>query len=166
MAVRVVGTAGKQARADDIAVQPLTLSELLLSRDVGTPNVRVAVPVETNVGVAAGVVVCLDDPDTPANFVAAYIQRGSSAAGGVVMVDKCVNGVYTRLGTPAITYSAGKTLELEYAGGVVRVFYDGVQIGVDYAAADATIINNTRHGVLGTNPLAAVASVSMTPAPT
>lgn len=159
------GTAGQQVRFDDVSMRVYTTGELFALRDFSTPNVRASVALTHN-SLGAGLIVCADDLSAPANYVQAIVC--TEGTGKSVYVNKYVSGARTQLGLINLTgsYSAGKTLALEYAAGVVRVFYDGVQVGVDYAAADAGIIDNTYHGLFSVDESGSFANFTIQTAPT
>lgn len=162
--IGVAGSAGKQGRFDDYSLRQLTTADLFAVRDVQTPNARVTVTVTEPQSCACGVVVCLDDQATPSNFIVAFITRDYAAS--YITVRKSVNGTYsTVVASIAITYSAGATLALEHSNTTVRVFYNNVQVGIDYVISDASIISNTLHGMFNTDPQNNIASCEIVAAP-
>lgn len=146
------GAEGVTARYDDYTIQQVTRADLFATQDYGTPNVRASVKLSNVTQYPAGVVLCADDAANPQSFVLAIISPNTFHATGLPNpmygIYKFVAGVMSTLdANKNIPYEEGGTLALEYSGGVVRLFYEGEQLGVDYAAADAEIINNTRHGM-------------------
>lgn len=144
--------------ADDVAYlknvirDEVTLNELFVSDDLslteGIFDVDVTIPADTD-GVA-GLVLCLDDKDSPANFIQVYYNRGA----GKVQVWKCVAGTYTNLINATASYVAGRQLRaiLVYDSGAdevtLRFYYNGAFIGTEQTITDAAIAGNTRHGIM------------------
>lgn len=126
---------------DDLSIKPLALSELFVTVPTasGNPNIEVAITRSTRT--QAGVVLCLDDPTTPANFLIAYLD-GS----GNCRLDECVAGSYTSLISAAVTYIAGRKLVVVKDGINVRLYYDNALVGATTCTANV----NTRHGLFST----------------
>lgn len=95
----------------------------------------------------AGVIMNIDDPTNPQNYVAIFDLNQN----GAVWVVKVVNGTpnATQVGIAAAVYVAGATLEVRKTGTNYKVFYNGSQVdgGSGYTISDASIINNTYHGL-------------------
>lgn len=133
---------------DDIAIKPLTLSELFAScGDLGTPNVLAEVAVTLTAGVQGGVVICLDSAASPANFIIAY-HDGTRAK-----LDKCVAGTYTSLISATATYAAGANIVVVKDGTSVSLYYNNALVGTTQTVSDAGIVNNTIHGLFATDAL-------------
>jgi hypothetical protein len=98
-------------------------------------------------GLQCGVVMCLDNPANPQNFVICYHNCTN------LYLDKCVAGTYTNLITTATAYGAGRYVEIRRAGSsnVFQAFYNGSQVGTDQTISDATIITNKYHGLFSTD---------------
>ncbi len=94
----------------------------------------------------AGLVLCLDDAATPANFLIAY-HDGTKAH-----LEKCVAGTYTSLISAAAAYSANATLRVIKDGTSVDLFYNEVKVGTTQTVSDAGIKDNTIHGLFSTYP--------------
>lgn len=142
--------AGGEARLDDFSLKMLTTSHLFMTRDFGTPNVKVSVDVTITEHAPAGIVLCLDDQADPQNYILVLVvpyQYFSASLKPLVYVHKFVAGVRKQVGQPSWTYVAGSTISAEFANTTLRVYANGVQIGTDYTISDAKIIGNTRHGL-------------------
>lgn len=139
------GDADFEADLDDVVSQALTLSSLFASLRAGAANVVAEVELDTVVaGTQAGLVLNLDDADSPANFVIAY-HDGTNAK-----LDKCVAGTYTSVISAAAAYSAGKILRVVKSGTSYSLYYNDVQVGTTQTVSDAGIVSNTRHGLFST----------------
>ncbi|MBI9081936.1 MAG: carbohydrate binding domain-containing protein, partial [Pseudodesulfovibrio sp.] len=95
----------------------------------------------------AGAVMCLDDRDSPANFVVAYIDPSWNYSTNRLLLWKCVAGVWTLLTETNITYSAGAPLELRRVNDVFSVYYNGSQVGASQTVAGMT---GNYHGIFAT----------------
>lgn len=129
---------------DNLALKPITLADMFCSRDLGSPNVDISVPLTNTRGRQCGIVLCLDSAASPANFIIAY-HDGINAR-----MAKCQNGTYAGMISAAATYGAGNILRVRKSGNTVQLFYNGVQIGTDQDVTGDAYINNTRHGLFST----------------
>ena len=134
---------GKIATWDNITLKPLTLSSLFTSISESTPDVVASVDLVLTAGTQAGLVLCLDDATTPANFIIVYCD------GTNVIVDKCVAGTYTNVLSGAVTYGAGYMLRVDINDGVGRVYYNNLLVGT-FTVADAGVKDNVLHGLFST----------------
>ena len=135
---------GVSGRGDDVILAPLTLSDLISGADYGYSDVLVNADLAVTAGTQAGVVACLDDLATPANFLLAY-HDGTNAH-----LEKCVAGTYTSLISTAAAYGAGRTIRIIKDGNQVDLFYNNAKIGATQTVNDAGIISNTIHGTFST----------------
>lgn len=145
---------GGTGRYDDVSRRHVTVADIVAARQVGSPYVRAAIRLTMSSGAAVGVVVALDDPANPQNFIAAYKHPGG------IVVEKCVGGTYTLIpASTDITSAATVTnalLELEYqSSGIVRVYYEGKQVGVDWLVTDAGL-NGQYVAMLNTDPTSVI----------
>ena len=132
---------------DDATLKPLTLSTLFASIATSQTNVIADVDIVLAGGITlteAGLVLCLDDASSPANFLIAY-HDGTKAH-----LDKCVAGTYTSLINTTTTYSSGATLKVIKSGTSVSLYYNGSQVSTTQTVSDASIINNIIHGLFST----------------
>lgn len=142
LAMRGVGFTGS---IDNVAVKPLTLSQLIRSISASSANVLADVSITRTAGTQSGIIVNLDSAGTPANFVLAYLDGNGNAN-----LDKCVAGVYTNVISAAVTYSAGAVLRVIKDGTSYRLFYNNLAVGSVSTISDAGIISNTLHGLFST----------------
>ena len=141
-------------RVDDVSVKPLITSSLFSSVTAPTADVVEDVNPTVAIGTQAGLVTNLDSTSNPKNFVIAYLTT-SQYDGNHVYLDKSVNGTYTSLINANVTYVPGATLRvITYHSDAntlkVRVYYNNVLVGSEQTITDASIINNTRHGLFST----------------
>jgi hypothetical protein len=134
---------------DSISVKELTLSELFSTVDAGQQDVVIDVDIVHSAGkqvkgTCAGVVLCLDDAATPANFIIAITN------GNKLYLEKCVAGTYTSLINSTYTYSSGATLRVVKDGTSVSVFYNNAKVGTTQTVSDAGVKDNTIHGLFST----------------
>jgi hypothetical protein len=125
---------------DDVVVKQLTLSTLFSSLSVGQQDVVADVDLVVTSDTQAGLVLCLDDASSPANFLIAW-HDGSNAH-----LEKCVAGTYTSLINTAATYSSGATLRVVKDGTSVSLFYNNAKVGTTQTVSDAGVKDNTIHG--------------------
>lgn len=140
---------------DDLSLQEITLNELFVTDDLsiteGLFDVNVTIPAVTN-GMA-GLVLALDDKDTPANFIQVYYNRGT----GKVEVWKCVAGTYTNLINTTATYGDGYQLRaiVDYVSATddlkLKVYYNNVLIDAEQTIEDNGIAGGTRYGTMSTD---------------
>jgi len=131
---------------DDVSVKELKLSELFNTIQSSTPDVisTVTFSIPPN-GTQEGIVLNLDSVSTPLNFIVAYIAYDK------IYLDKCVNGTWTNLINAGFTFVEGAELRVIKDGTTYRVYYNNALIGTSQTIADASIINNTRHGLFSTD---------------
>ena len=127
---------------DNISVREISNKNLFQTRQFPTFNVMASAKVTvTGNGVVAGVVINLDDPDDPQNYMIAY-HDGTNCK-----LDKCVNGVITPdVITGAAAYIAGFTVDVYKSGTTVRLYYNKALIGFG-VVANEEIISNCYHGI-------------------
>ncbi len=136
--------------ADDVSAKALTLNTLFTDVDDGATSDIVA-QVELDAvtdGFQAGIVLNLDDKDSPANFVIAYIDLEGGDTADLV---KYVAGVPTSVISASITYAAGATLVVVKDGTSYALFYNNSKVGSTSTISDAGIISNTAHGLFSTS---------------
>ena len=129
---------------NSMSVKPLTLSDFISGADYGYSDVLVNADLAVTAQTQAGVVACLDDLATPANFLLAY-HDGTNAH-----LEKCVAGVYTSLVNTAAAYAANAPIRIIKDGTSVDLFYNNVKIGATQTVNDAGIMSNTIHAKFST----------------
>lgn len=135
---------------DDATLQTITTNTLFSSLQLSTSNVYASVNPTIATGFQAGMVLCLDDKDTPANFILCYVNR----VDGKVYLDKYTTaGGRTNVLNAAVTYGDGYTLTCVKDDTAVRVYYGPVAsptlVGTG-TISDVGIISNTLHGLFST----------------
>lgn len=128
---------------DDVSLKVLTLSTLFGSlQTTVSANIVAGVDVTlAHIGVPSGLVICLDDTGTPANFVIGYHN------GYEIFLEKCVAGTYTTLIQSVTAYTPGATIQIVKSGTQVELWYDGNKIGATQTVSDVGIVDNTLHGL-------------------
>jgi hypothetical protein len=109
----------------------------------------------TNAKCPMGVVMNLDNPYNPQNFV--IVDHDNN---GNILMSKCVNGTYTNLISTATVYGAGKKVWCRRVPNTntYQAWYGTagaeVQIGTDQTITDPSISNNPHpyHGLFDTSP--------------
>jgi len=130
---------------DDVSVKELKLSELFNTIQSSTPDVISTVTLPINpYGTQQGMVLNLDSVSTPLNFVVAYYSYNR------VYLDKCVNGTWTNIITNFVGYVENAELRVIKDGTTYRLYYNNALVGTA-TISDASIINNTRHGLFSTD---------------
>jgi hypothetical protein len=117
---------------DAVSLKPLTLDTLLLylanvGRRTGTWQCAPTITANYQSGLALNYA-------STSNFVLAYVDRhGVTKA----YLEKCIDGAWTTVISGNVAYGAGKALKVIVDGTNYSLYYDGVQIGVTTAIADA-----------------------------
>jgi len=141
---------GDEARFDDVDVMPLTFSELCAFQKFPTSYVTATIDISGSSFGQAGVAACWDSISNPQNGILAHVK------GGDITLEKCVNGVWSRVIWTAVTQVVGGTLKLEISSSsgnlLCKIYYEDVQIGGNQTISDATIIGNTLHGLFADDP--------------
>lgn len=146
---------GDTVVVDDVSVKPLALSELISVLPTGASDVYCSVSItqaSTASGAAcpSGLVFNCDSASNPQNLVIVYINREVNTVNEYVRIEKCVNGTWASVGAAKYTYSAGASLVVTKSGSEYRIYYNSVSIG-SYTISDASIVNNTLHGLFSTD---------------
>ncbi len=142
--------AGDAVIVDDLSLVEMTTAELIASRAWGaSPTLTAQVGATIPVGVMGGLVVDLDSPSNPQNYVFCIAQRSLW-----YQAFKVVAGVPTLLFTASIfsPYADGRIIKIAKSGTTYKFYYNNVQVGTDQTISDAAIINNTHHGMFATHP--------------
>jgi hypothetical protein len=143
---------------DNVSLKSLTLNELFTTLSTTKSNIsaEISSTVETAVynTVPSGMVLRLDNANSPQNFILAYIRGLGANSWGRFVLEKCINGTYTTiiatdLYTVGSQYVAGTRLRVTLSGSSVSAYYGNVLLGTG-TVSDAGILNNTIHGALST----------------
>ena len=146
-------TGGGKVNYDDISVKPLILSSLFSSVSTSDSDVIADANItEVEQGVQAGVALNLNSATTPTEGVVAYLTRTNATTGATVTLDKFTTATtWTNVqAATAVTYSAGATLRVIKDGTKYRVYYNNALVGSEQTISDATLIDNTIHGLFST----------------
>ncbi len=131
---------------DNLSCKPLTLATLPATV-VGVAGQTVtAKPYAITTGTQAGVISHLDSAVSPANFIIAYHDGGTS-----IRMDKCVGGTYTSLVSATTGFVSDAVIEIRSLGSnQFDCYYNGTKRGLTATVNDAGIISNTRYGLFST----------------
>ncbi len=154
--LQVTTTAAQQARFDDVSVKKITRASLFATVDKGVADVNLVAPALSawRVGTQSGIVMCLDDATTPANFVIAYVNEQTGAVSPSIVIEQCVAGVYTVLATVVTALSLTKHFSAKKVGNQLSIYYGttdfGTLVGGAAVTLNAALVNNTKHGMMST----------------
>ena len=137
--------AGDVFYMDNISLKPLTLSELVNTVQTSTQDVIATINTPTlNVtGVWEGVALNVDSATNPQNMVIGLTNTYWAR------LTKMVNGVWTEVISGKIKWVSNAELRVIKDGTTYRVYYNNALVGTA-TISDASIINNTRHGLFST----------------
>ena len=142
--------AGATAYLDDVTLKSIVASTLFCSVNSRLSNFNlVAPPISAfQAATQCRVVLRLDSPTNPQNFVIAYVDGA-----GNVKIEKCAGGTYTPLSTVAAAYGATKYFSAKTNGSSISIYYgtsDYCTLIATVTVPDASIVNNVRHGLFST----------------
>jgi len=129
--------------------QKITLSTILSFSSLGYSEGRYwYTPANVAAGELAGIVICANDSVASTDGLFCDVDRTA----GKLQVFKRVAGTDTSLISTAITYSEGAQACLVHdkTEGKTWVFYNGLIVDTVQALTDASVINNTWHGLIST----------------
>lgn len=147
--VQSFGNNNLSIHCDDLSHKALTTTELYayIPPTVADATVKADWTFASQNTAGAGILMNIDDPANPQNYVAIFLTGANNG----VWVSKVVNGTpgASQVAALAAAYSAGATLEVRKTGTNYKVYYNGSQIdgGSGLTISDASIINNTYHGL-------------------
>jgi len=131
---------------DDAWCKPLTLATLPATVTTVAGQTVTAKPYAITIGTQAGVISHLDSAVSPANFIIAYHDGGTS-----IRMDKCVGGTYTSLVSATTGFVSDAVIEIRALGSnQFECWYNGTKRGLTATVSDAGIISNTRYGLFST----------------
>lgn len=139
---------------DDVTCKEVAVAQLVATVETGAADVTVQVGYTADSTVLrnlAGVVLNANSATAPTNFVIGIVMNNGAGANRGQLY-KCVNGSYSLVLNSAITYSAGAVIKVVKSGTTYTLFYNGAQIGSPTTINEATINNNTLHGMISTVP--------------
>lgn len=133
------------AYIDDASFVQLTFSEFLSLSDLSCSSVHASVAItKTAPLVSSGMALSWDSATVPNNGVIVELW------GGNIYISKRVAGTWTNVSSTAFNYSAGAALVVAKAGTEYRVYYNNALVTVQ-TISDASIVNNTLHGLFSTD---------------
>lgn len=162
-AVRSVGAAaGDAVIVDDGDLEKITYSSMFLTREYKSTDLIAGTSFNWDTWVfnsveypwyRGGVVVAVDSPTNPQNYVIGYFD------GKYFGLNKVIGKVETSLisvtaGAAATNqWENGEILEIRRTGNVFSLWYGGRQLGTNQTVTDISIINNKYVGLYSQTPL-------------
>lgn len=143
---------------DNVSVKQISFPTTLATADLGTSDVMLDTNITRTAGTQAGIALNVDDESNPQNMVLVYLDGV-----GNCVVDKLVNGTWSTVASTAITYAADAQLRVVKDGTGYSVFYNGSLVGSTNTISDATVVDNTIHGLFSTyegNSFSAVSAMA------
>jgi hypothetical protein len=140
-------TGASAADIDDVTTQQLALADILGLYQGSSADVYLRDDLTAIDNYQAGIAARWDSQSSPASGIIVFLHQLVSAE--KIVVGKYVSGTYTEVSSTAVTYSAGAKLEVHCFGSVVHVYYNGADVVTD-TISDSEILNNTLHGIFGT----------------
>jgi lysophospholipase L1-like esterase len=139
---------GAAALLDDIYVKPVT-SDYVYLRETDSSDIAIVAeinrPTTSSVG---GLILCADSATAPLNYVAVVLDLNYNGSGAVYKLYKCVNGDVTLVYTVAADWTEGDRLKIIKSGTSYSIFHDRALVGITQTVNEATINNNTMHGLI------------------
>ena len=138
--------AGDVFYIDNISLKPLTLSELVNTVQTSTKDViaTINIPIVSGTGAWGGVALNVDSATNPQNMVIGITNTSKA------ILTKMVNGVWTEVISGNITWVSNAELRVIKDGTTYRLYYNNALVGTA-TISDASIVNNTRHGLFSTD---------------
>lgn len=137
---------------DDFSAKILPFTELaaLLPPSQSDAIVKVNGTQAADLCGAFGVIARADARSNPRNYILLAVMV-NNVGNRIAALFKCVNGTYSKVDDQFISYGPDKTLELRLSGTTAKVYFNNVQVGTDKTIDEATINNNTIHGMFSTD---------------
>ena len=138
---------------DDYELRQLVTSNVFTVREFQKSDVDVSVKISRTQKQFAGLALCLDDINTPTDYILVGIAGydiSAVAPINTVRVSKVVGGVYTLIYEESITYVPDAILRVVKNGAAIKVYYNGIEVRDDVFVSDIGIVNNTIHGLFTT----------------
>jgi len=131
---------GGVVTVDTVSNKLITLADMFATRDLGSANVDISIPVRLIAGTKIGAVLCLDQAN-PQNFL-----KVTHDGTNLVLADY-VGGTRSPLISAAAAYADDRIIRAVKDGDQVAVYYNGAQIGLTQDITGKAYVNNTRHGM-------------------
>jgi hypothetical protein len=139
---------------DNFSGKQITASDMLASKSFTSISVTTTASVLVSAGKQVGIVTNLDSASSPANYIMFYLD-GTNA-----ILEKCVGGTYTTIATTALAVTGENSLQVvtTRSGGnlLIDTLCNGAVVGTQQTITDAGIIDNTRHGIIASDPTVSV----------
>lgn len=152
-------SSGEVVTIDNCSLKPVTNVDLHASLSTDFSDVVAACKVALTNGNPGGLMICMDSASNPQNFIAVQ------ADGKYITWRKCVNGTYTSqvlYFESTNSYPSGLTeIAIEKNGETVEIWYHGKLVGT-ITVSDASIINNTIHGMYAVDPTTTINNYTLT----
>ncbi len=140
--------------ADDIKFEALALSEVLSVSNLSSPDVFLSVSLVSNARCLQGIALSWDSSTNPQNgvlFIPYSTTWNTNDIPNRLYIYKYIAGVMSLVGTNyVLTYSANARLVVAKNGSEYRIYYNNAFI-VAVTISDASIVNNTLHGLFSTD---------------
>lgn len=145
--------ASRTAWIDSIILKPINLNSMFSTVSTNSIDVSSSTNITLAKGTQAGIVLNMDSSNDPQNFIIVYLDGNDN-----LLVDKCVNGIYTNIYQGSAIYVPSATLQVitNHSNSStlnIQVFYAGLQIVGEASVTDSAIINNMIYGVFSTNSM-------------
>lgn len=146
LGLKRVALGGATAYIDDISAKVLTIAEAMRTVDVSEDDFIISAKITRISGTLAGFTLCLNSTSSPTSFVTVLLDGTST-----IRVSKWVSGVFTSVQISTITYVADAELKVHKLGSKFRIYYNDEFLGSELTISDASIVNNTKHGLFSTD---------------
>lgn len=131
----------------------INLPSLFATMNTNTSDIRFIVECSVSPGFQEGVVVNLDNPSNPLNFIIGYLSVWDGSQN--LNLVQCLNGVYTSLisvtNSGATATEQNGAIEVRIVGNKAQLFYKSIQIDTD-KTIDSSFASYTNHGFFSTDP--------------
>lgn len=153
--------AATECSIDNVSLKRIPDANIFATRELGSPNFDISIPIVYGQNGPCGIVACLDNKDTPANYLLCFLNL----LGGTVALFKVTSGTYTLMFNTAtgVSYADGRVLQMVKSGNTVKVYYNAVQIGTNQDVTGLACVNNTRHGMFNSHPTNQLLSFTANP---
>jgi peptidoglycan/xylan/chitin deacetylase (PgdA/CDA1 family) len=137
---------------DNLSVKTVTYNSLFASHDYGNVDPIICAAIHYAGFGKAGVVMNLDDPNNPQNYVCVYYDGAS------IKLSKFLNQAETNIftfavsGLPGGAWIDGELLELRKNGTTYSVYYCGAKVSTSKTIDDTAILDNRYVGLFANAP--------------
>jgi hypothetical protein len=138
-------TSGDKGYFDAVMAKTIPLSTAMqtIAGQFGTISAKIFA---LQTGLPGGIVGWIDSTTNPQNGLVAFHD------GTAVYLYRILSGVWTPLTSATVNFASDARIEIRrQIGNVFELWYNGAQRGTSQTVSDAGIINNTIHGLFGTD---------------